>query len=252
MTFDLSGKVALVSGASSGLGRHFALTLAKAGAKVALAARRADALASLAAEIKAFDGRAMPIQMDVTERAQVEQGLLEAETELGPVTIVVNNAGIALAGPALSTAPEDWQKVLATNLSGVWNLAQLAAQRLVHLARGGSIINIASIMGLGGGSQLAAYSAAKAGVINLTRTLAIEWARHGIRVNALAPGYIETDLNRDTLKSEAGEVMKKKIPQRRFGQPADLDGALLLLASEASAFMTGSVIVVDGGQHAQM
>jgi len=248
--FDLTGKVALVTGASSGLGRHFAVTLARAGAKVAIGARRVDSLESLAAEIAAFDGRALPLALDVTDRASVQAMAEAAETELGPLDILVNNAGVASTGAALEVAEGDWQRVMETNLGGVFRVAQTAAQRMAAQGRGGSIVNIASILGLGGASLLAAYAASKAGVISLTRTLALEWARHGIRVNALAPGYIETDINRDTLRSPVGEVMKKKIPQRRFGQPADLDGALLLLASDASAFMTGSVLVVDGGQAA--
>ena len=250
--FDLTGKVALVTGASSGLGRHFALTLARAGAKVAVTARRQGPLQDLAAEIAAFDGRALPLALDVTDPAAIAATLAAAETELGPLDIVVNNAGVASTAPALEVTGADWDKVLSTDLSGVFHVAQAAARRMVAERRGGSIINIASILGLGGASLLAAYSAAKAGVINLTRTLATEWARHGIRVNAIAPGYIETDMNRDTLNSPVGEIMRKKIPQRRLGQPADLDGPLLLLASPASAFMTGACLVVDGGQSVVM
>lgn len=250
--FDLTGKTALVTGASSGLGRHFALTLARAGAKVAVTARRTAPLEALAAEIAAFDGRALPLPLDVTDTAGIAAALEKAETELGPLDIVVNNAGVATTSAALELSLEDWNRVVATDLSGVFHVAQAAARRLVAAKRSGSIVNIASIMGLGGGSLLAAYSAAKAGVVNLTRTLAIEWARHGIRVNAIAPGYIETDMNRDVLTSPVGEVMKKKIPQRRFGRPSDLDGPLLLLASDASAFMTGACLVVDGGQSVVM
>ncbi len=250
--FDLAGRVALVTGASSGLGRHFALTLARAGAKVAVTARREAPLRDLAVEIAGFDGRALPLALDVTDQAAIEAAIAAAETELGPLDIVVNNAGIAATAPALEVTAADWQRVIATDLSGVFHVAQAAARRMVAEKRGGSIINIASMLGLGGASLLAAYSAAKAGVINLTRTLAVEWARHGIRVNAIAPGYIETDMNRDTLNSPIGEIMRKKIPQRRFGQPADLDGPLLLLASPASAFMTGACLVVDGGQSVVM
>ena len=250
--FDLTGKVALVTGASSGLGRHFALVLARQGAKVALAARRADRLEDLAQEIASFDGRALPVEMDVTRRESVAGAIEAAETELGPLDVVVNNAGIALTAPALKVEEEDWARVIETNLSGVFRVAQAAGARMAARGEGGSIVNIASILGLGGASLLASYSAAKAGVINLTRTLALEWAKSGVRVNTLAPGYIETDINRDTLHSPAGEIMRKKIPQRRFGQPQDLDGALLLLASDASLFMTGSTVVVDGGQHAVM
>ncbi len=250
--FDLSGKVALVTGASSGLGHHFALTLARHGAKVALAARRTDRLQSLAEEIAAFDGRALPVAMDVTSRESVVAAVATAETELGPLDILVNNAGIALTTPALKIEDADWAQVIETNLTGVFRVAQAVGGQMAARGEGGSIVNIASILGLGGASLLASYSAAKAGVINLTRTLALEWAKSGVRVNALAPGYIETDINRETLRSPVGDIMRKKIPQRRFGQVEDLDGPLLLLASDASAFMTGGVIVVDGGQSAVM
>jgi len=245
---DLSGQVALVTGASSGLGWHFALTLARAGAKVALAARRIERLEALAAEIAAFDGRALPVKMDVTDPQSVAEAMATAETELGPLGIVINNAGIAQTKAAIDLAESDWSQVIETNLSGVFRVAQAAARRMAAAGGGGSIVNIASILGLGGAAQLAAYSTAKAGVINLTRTLAMEWARHRIRVNALAPGYIVTDINRADLEGKVGEILLKKIPQRRFGTPEDLEGALLLLASPAGAFMTGSVVVVDGGQ----
>ncbi len=246
--FDLNGKVTLVTGASAGLGRHFALTLARAGATVAVTARRLAPLQALAAEITASGGKALPVVLDVTDTASVAAALETVERALGPIDILVNNAGIAATAPALDVAEDDWNRVIATDLSGVFRLAQAVARRMVADKRGGSIVNIASIIGLGGGSLLAAYSAAKAGVISLTRTLAVEWARHGIRVNAIAPGYIETDMNRETLNSPVGEMMRKKIPQRRFGLPEDLDGPLLLLASPASAFMTGACLVVDGGQ----
>jgi NAD(P)-dependent dehydrogenase (short-subunit alcohol dehydrogenase family) len=245
---DLSGQVALVTGASSGLGRHFALTLARAGAKVALAARRVDRLEALAAEIAGFDGRALPVALDVTDPASIAAALETAETELGPLGIVVNNAGIAQTKAALELSEADWGQVIDTNLTGVFRVAQAAARRMAAVGEGGAIVNIASILGLGGAAQLAAYSAAKAGVINLTRTLAMEWARHRIRVNALAPGYIVTEINREDLAGKVGEILVKRIPQRRFGTPEDLEGALLLLASPASAFMTGSAVVVDGGQ----
>jgi NAD(P)-dependent dehydrogenase (short-subunit alcohol dehydrogenase family) len=248
--FDLNGKAAIVTGASSGLGRHFARTLARAGAKVALAARRVDALAELARQIEAFDGRAMPVALEVTNAESVRACVEAAETELGPISILVNNAGIAQVEAALEVAEADWDRVMDTNLKGAWLMAQDTARHMARLGHGGSIINVASILGLGATGQLAAYCASKAALINLTRALAVDLARDGIRVNALAPGYVETDLNREFLTSPAGEALKKRIPQRRFGRPEDLDGALLLLASEASRHMTGSVVVVDGGQSA--
>jgi NAD(P)-dependent dehydrogenase (short-subunit alcohol dehydrogenase family) len=248
--FDLTGKAAIVTGASSGLGRHFARTLARAGAKVALAARRVDALGELARQIEAFDERAIPMALDVTDAESVRACVEAAETELGPISILINNAGIAHVDTALDLAEADWDRVIDTNLKGAWLMAQETARHMARLGHGGSIINVASILGLAATGQLAAYCASKAALINLTRALAVDLARDGIRVNALAPGYVETDMNREFLTSPAGEAVKKHIPQRRFGRPEDLDGPLLLLASEASRHMTGSVVVVDGGQSA--
>ncbi len=247
--FDMSGKVALVTGASSGLGRHFALDLAAAGADLAVVARRQEALESLAEEIRAAGRRALPLAMDVTDRASVDEAMARAAAEWGRLDSVINNAGIAITAKSLEVSEEDWAKVIDTNLTGVFRVAQ-AAGRIMQAGGGGALVNIASIIALGGASILASYAASKAGVVNLTRSLAVEWARHGIRVNALCPGYFETDINRETLQGPAGEVMLKKIPQQRFGQPGDLTGPLLLLASDASSHMTGSVVVVDGGQHA--
>ena len=248
--FDVRDRVALVTGASSGLGRQFALTLARAGAKVAIAARRQDRLAELARQIQAFDGRAMPVPLDVTDAASVAECVRAAETELGPISILVNNAGISVGTPALDLAEADWDRVVDTNLKGAWLMTQETARHMARLGHGGSIINIASILGLTGIARVASYCAAKAGLVNLTRALAGELARHDIRVNALAPGYIETDLSRDYLRSDAGKAMVDRVPLRRFGKPEDLDGALMFLASDASAYVTGAVLVVDGGQSA--
>jgi NAD(P)-dependent dehydrogenase (short-subunit alcohol dehydrogenase family) len=245
--FDLTGKVALVTGASSGLGRHFALTLARAGAKVAAGARRTDRLAELAREIEAFDGRAFPVALDVTDAASVRAAVAAAETELGPIGILVNNAGVAAMAPALETEEAAWDRVLDTDLKGAWLMAQETARHMVRLGHGGSIINIGSILGIQAAAQVPAYAAAKAGLHQLTRALAVELARHSIRVNAIAPGYIETDLSREFLASAGGQALLKRNPLRRAGRPADLDGALLLLASDASAYMTGAVVTVDGG-----
>lgn len=250
--FDVQDRVALVTGASSGLGRQFALTLAGAGAKVAIAARRQDRLAELTRQIQAFDGRAMPVPLDVTDAASVAECVRATETELGPISILVNNAGIAVGTPALDLTEADWDRVIDTNLKGAWLMAQETARHMARLGHGGTIINIASILGLTGVPRVASYCAAKAGLVNLTRALAGELARHEIRVNALAPGYFETDINRDFLHSDAGRAMVDRVPMRRFGKPEDLDGALLFLASDASAYVTGAVLVVDGGQSAML
>ena len=248
--FDVQDRVALVTGASSGLGHHFALTLARAGAKVAIAARRQDRLAELTRQIQTFDGRAMPMPLDVTDAASVAECARATETELGPISILVNNAGIAIDTPALDLPEAEWDRVIDTNLKGAWLMAQETARHMVRLGHGGTIINIASILGLTAVPRVASYCAAKAGLVNLTRALAGELARHEIRVNALAPGYFETDINRDYLHSDAGRAMVDRVPMRRFGKPEDLDGALLFLASDASAYVTGAVLVVDGGQSA--
>ncbi|MGO1117594.1 SDR family NAD(P)-dependent oxidoreductase [Rhodovibrionaceae bacterium A322] len=248
MQVDLSGQNVLVTGASSGLGRHFALMLAQSGARVALGARRVDRLESLQAEIEAFDGRAVPLAMDVCDPASVKAAVDSAETELGPISVLVNNAGVGDSGPSESFSLEAWDRTLDTNLRGVWITAQETAKHMIRLGHGGSIINIASILGKNGSGHVAAYCAAKAGVINLTKSLAIDWARYDIRVNAIAPGYFVTDINREFLNSPMGEVIKGRIPQRRFGQSGELDGAMLLLASDLSRYMTGSTITVDGGQ----
>ncbi len=245
--FRLDGKVALVTGASSGLGEHFALTLAAAGAAVALAARRTDRLRELAARAAERGVRAHVVAMDVTRRASVAEGFDAVQSELGPVSVIVNNAGVAVSEKALALDEASWDRVIETNLKGAWLVAQAAAQRMVEAGCGGSIVNVASIAAFRVAGAIAPYAASKAGLVQLTRALALEWARHGIRVNAIAPGYIVTDINREFFTSPAGEAMVKRIPQRRLGRPEDLDGALLLLASDASRYMTGSTVVVDGG-----
>jgi NAD(P)-dependent dehydrogenase (short-subunit alcohol dehydrogenase family) len=250
--FDLSGKAAIVTGASSGIGRHAARVLAAAGAKVAIAARRLDALVDLEKQIRASDGRALPLALDVTDAASVAGCVKAAETELGPISILVNNAGIADTRAALEVAEDDWDRVVDTNLKGAWLMAQAVAEHMTRLGHGGAIVNMASVLGLAAAAQIPAYCASKGGLVNLTRALAVEWARHGIRVNALAPGYIETEINREFLSSDAGQGLKQRVPLRRFGTPADLDGALLLLTSDAGRYITGSILTVDGGQTASL
>ncbi|WP_108262327.1 SDR family NAD(P)-dependent oxidoreductase [Mangrovicoccus ximenensis] len=238
----LAGKTALVTGASSGLGHHFAEVLAREGAAVTAAARRTDRLEELVAGIAAAGGSARAVALDVTDPASVAAAFEGAAHD-----IVINNAGVTVDGPALKTSEEDWARVIDTDMTGVFRVAQAAARAMTAAGQGGSIVNIASILGLRVAGNLAAYATAKAGVVQMSKSLALEWARHGIRVNALCPGYIETDLNRDFFASEAGQALIRRVPQRRLGQLRDLDGPLLLLASDESAFMTGSVIAVDGG-----
>jgi NAD(P)-dependent dehydrogenase (short-subunit alcohol dehydrogenase family) len=245
--FDLAGKVALVTGASSGLGVHFARTLAAAGASVAIAARRAERLASLQAELQAAGAKAVAVELDVQSGDSITAAFAMVEKALGPIDIVINNAGISIVRPALEMPVEDWDAVVNTNLRGAWLVAQTAGKRWLMAKRPGVIVNIASILGLRTIGQVAPYNASKAGLIHLTRALAMEWARHDIRVNAICPGYIETEMNSDFWKTPAGQRLIDRIPQRRIGKPEHLDGALLLLSSEAGSFMTGSVLTVDGG-----
>lgn len=248
ISVDLSGANAIVTGAGSGLGRHFALTLARAGARVALCGRRPEPLAQVVREIEAFDGRALPVTLDVTSAGSVAACVKAAEQELGAIAILVNNSGIVVDKPALEQTEADWDSVMDTNLKGAFLMAQEVARHMVRLGHGGSIVNIASILAERAAARVVGYAASKAGIAHLTRALAVEWARHSIRVNAIAPGYIETDMNREFLSSAAGQSIAKKVPMRRFGRPEDLDGALLLLCSPAGAYMTGSVVTVDGGQ----
>ncbi|AXQ28290.1 SDR family oxidoreductase [Solimonas sp. K1W22B-7] len=245
--FSLRGRKALVTGASSGFGQHFARVLARAGAEVAVAARRADRLSGLVAEITAAGGSALALAMDVSSRASVRSGFDELAARWGAADIVVNNAGVGANARALDCDDAAWDAVLDTNLRGAWMVAQEAAQRLVAAQRGGSIINITSILASRVSAGISPYCASKAGLAHLTRALALEWARHGIRVNSLAPGYFSTEINQDYLASEAGEKLRARVPFRRFGQYEDLDGPLLLLASDAGRYMSGAEIVVDGG-----
>jgi NAD(P)-dependent dehydrogenase (short-subunit alcohol dehydrogenase family) len=236
-----------VTGASSGIGRHFAALLAAAGVKVALAARRVERLAELAREIEAAGGQSLPIACDVTRSDDVAAAVAAAENELGPLTLLVNNAGVVVSKPLFEHTEADWDHVIDTNLKGAWLMAREFAQHLVGLKRPGRIINISSVLGFRTIGRVPAYCAAKAGLTHLTHVLAMELARFGILVNALAPGYVETDFNRAFFQTEPGKALISRIPLKRLGQTEDLDGALLFLASPASAYVTGTVISVDGG-----
>jgi NAD(P)-dependent dehydrogenase (short-subunit alcohol dehydrogenase family) len=240
---SLDGRVALVTGASSGLGAHFAGVLARAGAEVVLAARRQDALEDVCESLNAAGATCSTLLLDVADGASIAA----AEGALARTDILVNNAGIVSGGTALNQEEADWDRVLDTNLKGMFLMAQAACKAMRARGSGGSIINIASILGLRQAGGVLPYAVSKAGAIQLTKTLALEVARYGIRVNALAPGYIETAINRGFWQSDAGQAMFRRIPQRRLGRPEDLDGALLLLATDAGAYLTGSVITVDGG-----
>ena len=240
---DLTGKRALVTGASSqGLGRFFALTLADAGCEVVLAARRVEPMQKLAKQIEARQVRADVIRLDVTDRESVDQALDEQVFD-----IVVNNAGTSVAKPVLDQSFDDFDRIIRTNLYGTWLVSTAAARAMKAAGRSGSIINIASITGLRQAEYLTPYAVSKSGVIHLTKQLALELARYNIRVNAIAPGYFESDLTREYLRSGKGEKLLQRIPMRRFGDYESLRGPLLLLASDHSAYITGAVIPVDGG-----
>jgi 3-oxoacyl-[acyl-carrier protein] reductase len=245
--FDVSRETILITGASQGLGRQFARVLSAHGAAVALAARQVDKLNSLEAEIKAAGGRAASVRMDVTDLTSIAQAIDAAEAALGPVTVLINNAGVAVEKLAIEQTEADWDAVIGANLKGAYFAATEIARRMAERKQGGNIVNIASVLGFGVMKFLSPYAISKAGIVQATKALALEWAGQGIRVNALAPGYIDTDMNHEVWATPAGEKLAKRIPQRRIGTEADLDGAILLLASGASRYMTGSTITVDGG-----
>lgn len=245
--FRLDGQVALVTGASGGLGARFAEVAAANGASVVLAARRGDRLKALQGKIEKAGGRAVVVEADVTDRASMARAFDAAEKAFGTVTLLVNNAGVAHSTRAVELSEDEWCRVLNTNLDSVFFTAQEAARRMLAAGKRGSIVNIASILGLAVSKGTIAYAAAKAGVIQVTKALALELAFKGVRVNALAPGWFVTEINRDFLTGEAAG-MTRQIPMGRFGEEGDLDGAFLLLASDAGRYMAGTVVVVDGGQ----
>ncbi len=238
----IAGSIALVTGASSGLGAHFATLLAEQGAQVVATARRLERVETLCTGLQARGLAARPMALDVTAPAEVRAAMAEIAPDL-----VVNNAGVSHSCPALELTSETLDAVIDTNIKGVFTVAQAAAANMRHRASGGAIVNVASILGSRVAGQVAAYAASKGAVLQMTRALALEWARHGIRVNALSPGYIETDLNQDFFASDAGQALIRRVPMRRLGRPEDLDGPLLLLLSDLGRAMTGADLVVDGG-----
>jgi 3-oxoacyl-[acyl-carrier protein] reductase len=245
--FDLKGRVALVTGASSGLGLRFAEVLAANGAAVALVARRADRLKEAKARIQDAGGRAIAVEADVLDRAQMALAFDQAEAAFGTVTCLINNAGVAHSTRAVDLSEDEWRRVIGTNLDAVFFWAQEGARRMIAAKAKGAIVNIASVLGFGVSKGTIAYATAKAGVIQMTKALGLELAFRGVRVNAIAPGWFVTDINRDYL-SGPGASLTRDIPVGRFGQDGDLDGALLLLVSDAGAYMAGTTVVVDGGQ----
>src|SRR6516162_581150 len=245
--FDVSKEIVLITGASQGLGRQFARLLSAHGAAVALAARQTAKLKDLETEIRAKGGRAAAVQMDVTDMISIGKAIDAAEAALGPVSVLVNNAGIAIEKMAVEQTEDDWDSVINANLKGAYFVATEMARRMIARKQEGNIVNIASVLGFNVVKFLSPYTISKAGIVQATRAMALELAANHIRVNALAPGYIDTEINHDFWATPGGEKLTKRIPQRRVGTESDLDGAIMLLASSASRYMTGSVITVDGG-----
>jgi NAD(P)-dependent dehydrogenase (short-subunit alcohol dehydrogenase family) len=245
--FDVAQETILITGASQGLGRQFARVLARNGAAVVLAARQVAKLKSLEEEIRGNGGRAAAVQMDVTDTASIAKAIDAAEAALGPITVLINNAGIAVEKLAVEQTEADWDAVIGANLKGAYFTATEVARRMIARKQEGNIVNIASVLGVNVMKFLSPYTISKAGIVQATKAMALELAGNNIRVNALAPGYIDTEMNHEFWATPGGERLIKRIPQRRVGAEADLDGAILLLASKASRYMTGSVITVDGG-----
>jgi len=252
---DLSGRVAFVTGASSGLGEQFARTLARAGAGVVLAARRIERLKTLRAEIEAAGGDAHVVALDVTDPHSIRAAVAHAETEMGTIDVLVNNSGVSTTQRLVDVTPEDFDLVMNTNLRGAFFVAQEVGKRMIARSRGtapgtftgGRIVNIASMAGLRVMSQIGVYAMSKAAVVHMTRAMAHEWGRFGINVNAICPGYIDTEINHHHWQTEAGQKLLQMLPRKRVGQPADLDAVLMMLCANESHFVNGAVIQADDG-----
>jgi len=253
---NFEGKIALVTGASSGLGARFAKVLALAGAQVVLASRRVDRLKELRAEIEADGGAAHVVELDVTDYASIKSAIAHAETEAGPIDILVNNSGVSTTQRMLDVSPDDYAYVMDTNQRGAFFVAQETAKRMIARAKGDPkkqhrIINIASVAGLRVLPQIGIYCMSKAAVIQMTKAMALEWGRYGINVNAICPGYIGTEINAEHFETEAGKQLIQMLPRKRLGKPEYLDGILLLLAGEESLFINGAIMTADDGMSVQ-
>jgi NAD(P)-dependent dehydrogenase (short-subunit alcohol dehydrogenase family) len=253
---NFEGKIALVTGASSGLGARFAKVLAQAGAQVVLAARRVERLKELRAEIESHGGAAHVVALDVTDYGSIKAAIAHAETEVGPIDILVNNSGVSTTQRLVDVTPEDYAYVMDTNQRGAFFVAQEVAKRMIARAKGDPakqhrIVNIASVAGLRVLPQIGIYCMSKAAVVHMTKSMAVEWGRYGINVNAICPGYIRTEINEQHFDSEQGQALLNMLPRKRLGKPEDLDGLLLLLAGEESRFINGAIITADDGMNAQ-
>jgi len=252
---DLSGRVALVTGASSGLGEQFAKTLAKAGAGVVLAGRRIERLKTLRAEIESNGGDAHVVTLDVTDHDSIKAAVAHAETEMGTIDILINNSGVSTTQKLVDVSEDDYDFVFDTNTKGAFFVAQEVGKRMLARAKGaapgtftgGRIVNIASMAGLRVLSQIGVYCMSKAAVIHMTRAMALEWGKFGINVNALCPGYIDTEINHQHWKTDAGKRLIDMLPRKRIGQPQDLDSVLMMLVAKESHFINGAVIQADDG-----
>ena len=246
--FSLFGRVALVTGASRGIGRAIALALGAAGAAVACAARSLDQVRATAEQIRGAGGGAVGLRLDVTRATEIAAAVADAQAALGPLDVLVNNAGVTLEKRAVEVTDEEWDTVLATNLTSMFRCARAAAPGMIERGRG-KVINVGSMYGVLGVPRYAAYCASKAAVDGLTRSVAAEWARHGIRVNCLAPGLMNTEIPRAALADEKTRArFLSKIPARRIGEPEEAGALAVYLASSASDFMTGQTLYLDGGQ----